>query len=185
MDASGFFQITLGGLLGSSVATAILGVLLLRWNKTVESEIKAHFDKQSEIFKSTHEWRQQCLSELLGPLVMQFARTKAALDRWNTKKLFLEAQIVRVSNQTIRDTLLAKGHLIPPHLVLHATKLIVHYDVWMEAFDRVRNGSGPLPETPFVFVGPDGYPFPREAEAAFKEEFHRLQTELYGVTGSS
>jgi hypothetical protein len=181
MDTSSFFQVTLGGLLGSSVATAILGALFFRWSKTVESEIKAHFDRQFRVFESTRAWKQQSLSELLGPLNMHFERTKAAFDRWNGKNLFLEAQIVRQGNQTIRDTLLAKGHLIPPNLIPFATKLVVHYDVWMEAFDRIRGESSPSPDTPFVFVGPAGYPFPRDAEEAFKQEFRRLQTELYGV----
>lgn len=181
MDASNFFQVTLGGLLGSSVATAILGALFLRWNKTVESEIKSHFDHQLNVILSVRGWKQQSLSELLGPLVMHFERTMSAYKRWDGKNLFLEAQIVRQGNQTIRDTLLAKGHLIPPHLIPHATKLVVHYDVWMEAFDRIRGQTSPAADTHFVFAGPAGYPFPREAEAAFKAEFTRLQSELYGV----
>lgn len=181
MDASGFFQVTLGGLLGSSVATAVLGALFLRWNKTVESQIKAHFDRQFNIFQSTRAWKQESLSDLLGPLIMQFARTKAAFDRWDKRDLYLEGHVVRQGNQTIRDALLAKGHLIPPSLIPHATLLIVHYDVWMEKFDRLRGEVSSKSNLPFVFVGPDGYPFPKEAEIAFKAEFARLQRELYGV----
>lgn len=181
MDTSSFFQVTLGGLLGSSVATAVLGAMFLRWNKTVESEIKSHFDQQFNIFQSTRAWRQQALAELFGPLVMHLDRTKAAFDRWDRKNLYLEGQVVRQGNQTVRDTLLAKGHLIPPHLIKHATLLIIHYDVWLEEFDRVRNSGSSTSDESFVFVGPAGYPFPREAEAAFKEEFARLQRELYGV----
>lgn len=179
MDASGFFQVTLGGLLGSSLATAVIGALFLRWNKTVESEIKAHFDQKFNVFQSQRSWKQQALSELFGPLMMHFARTKAAVDRWHGHNLFLEAQIVRHGNQTIRDTLLAKGHLIPPALVHHATALVIHYDVWMEAFDRIRGAAAPAANTPFVFAGPAGYPFPQDAEEAFKQEFARLQRELY------
>jgi hypothetical protein len=181
VDSSSFFQVTLGGLLGSSVATAVLGALFLRWNKTVESEIKSHFDQQFNIFQSTRMWQQQALAELFGPLVMHLDRTKAAFDRWDGKNLFLEGQVVRQGNQTVRDTLLNKGHLIPPYLIEHATRLIVHYDVWMEEFDRVRNSQSPVTDQSFVFVGPAGYPFPREAEIKFKEEFARLQRELYGV----
>lgn len=51
----------------------------------------------------------------------------------------------------------------------------------MEAFDRIRGESSPAADTPFVFVGSEGYPFPHESEAAFKAEFARLQRELYGV----
>jgi hypothetical protein len=184
MEPSGFLQVTLGGLLGSSIATAVLGALFLRRNKTVESQIKSHFDQQFNVFQSVRGWKQQSLSEVLGPLMMQFERTKAAFDRWHGKNLFLEAQIVRQGNQTIRDTLLAKGHLISPELIPHATRLVVHYDVWMEAFDRIRGQTAPEADTPFVFVGPAGYPFPREAEEAFKAEFARLQSDLYGVQSS-
>jgi hypothetical protein len=182
MDAPAFFQVTLGGLVGSSLATAVLGALLLRWNKTVESEIKSHFDEKFNVFQSTRAWKQQSLSELFGPLVMHFERTKAAFDRWDGKNPFLEGQIVRSGNETIRDILLAKGHLMPPSLVPHATKLIVHYDVWMEAFDRIRGQASAGGDTAFVFVGPEGYPFPVEAEAAFKREFARLQSELYDAS---
>jgi len=181
MDLAGFFQITLGGLVGSSLATAILGALFLRWTKTVESEIKGHFDEKMKIFESIRSWKQQSLSQLFGPLIMHFDRTKAAFDRWDGKNLFLEAQIVRQGNQTIRDTLLSNGHLMPPHLIEHATALVVHYDVWMEEFDRVRVETSQAQDATFVFAGPHGYPFPHKAEEAFKMEFRRLQAELYGV----
>ena len=181
MDTSSFLQVTLGGLLGSSVATAVIGAMFLRWNKTVESEVKSHFDRQFNVFQSTRAWKQQALTELFGPLKMQLDRTKAAFDRWDRKNLYLEGQVVRQGNQTVRDTLLAKGHLIPSHLVKHATDLVIHYDVWMEEFDRVRTSGSSSSDESFVFVGPAGYPFPHAAEAAFKEECARLQHELYGV----
>ncbi len=95
----GFFEVTIGGLLGSSLATAVLGALFLRRNKTVESEIKAHFDESLKVFESKRSWRQQALFELLGPLQMQFERTKRAFDRWDHKNLYLEAKVVREGNQ--------------------------------------------------------------------------------------
>lgn len=176
-----FFEVTLGGLIGSSVVAALVGALFLRRNKVVESEIKAHFDERFKVFESTRVWKQQALFELLGPLHMQFERTKRAFGRWRGKNLYLEAQVVREGNQTIRDLLLSKGHLIPPHLMEDAFQLVEHYDAWLEAFDRVRGESAPANDVAFVFVGPDGYPFPRTAEANFKAEFRTLQKELYGV----
>ena len=91
----GFFEVTLGGLLGSSLATAILGALFLRRNKIVESEIKAHFDEGLKVFESKRTWKQQALFELLGPLQMQFERTKRAFGRWDHKNLYLEGKVVR------------------------------------------------------------------------------------------
>ena len=62
-----------------------------------------------------------------------------------------------------------------------ACSLVEHYDAWLEAFDRVRGDESANRETAFVFVGPDGYPFPSAAELNFKAEFRKLQLELYGV----
>ena len=180
MIDSNFFQVTLGGLIGSSIATAFLGALLLRWSKRVEAEVKSHFDERRRIFESRRAWNEQVVCELLGPLCIHFARSKSAFDRWKGKNLFLEAQIVRKVNEAIRDTLLTKGHLIPPHLVSHATALIEHYDVWMEHFDRIRCDANPDSGASFIFVGPAGFPFPRDAESEFKDEFQRLRKELYG-----
>jgi hypothetical protein len=177
----GFFEVTLGGLLGSSVATTALGALFLRRNKRVESEIKARFDEAFKVFESKLSWKQQALFELLGPMRMQFERTKRAFARWNQKNLYLEAKVVREGNQTIRDLLLSKGHLIPPHLMDDACRLIEHYDAWLEAFDRIRGANTTGGEEAFVFVGPDGYPFPESAEVNFSAEFRKLQQDLYGV----
>lgn len=119
--------------------------------------------------------------ELLGPMQMQFERTKHAFDRWNRKNLLLEAMVVRVGNMAIRDVLLSKGHLIPHHLMADAGKLIEHYDAWLEAFEASRHDLSKRNDVAFVFVGPTGYPFPTEAEANFKAEFRKLQSELFGV----
>ncbi|MGA3227643.1 MAG: hypothetical protein ABSC65_28010 [Acidobacteriaceae bacterium] len=177
----GFFNASLGGLLGSSIATAIVGAFFLRRNKTVESEIKARFDERFKVFESQRLWRQQALSELLGPLQMQFERTKRAFDRWERKNLYLEAKVVREGNLTIRDLLLTKGHLIRPDLIPDAVQLVEHYDAWLEAFDRARVEKELEEQPDFVFVGPDGYPFPKTAEARFKEEFRDVQSKLYNV----
>lgn len=176
-----FYQVTLGGLLGSSIATALLGALFLRRNKRVESEIKAHFDEGFKVFESQRLWKEQLLSELLGPMVMQFERTKRAFNRWNRKSLYLEASIVRAGNLAIINLLLVKGHLIPSYLMEDATRLVEHYDAWLEEFDRLRGQPTSENTEDFVFVGPQGYGFPRDAEVHFKEEFQKLQHDLYGV----
>jgi hypothetical protein len=144
-------------------------------------KIKAHFDESFRVFESKRSWKQQALFELLGPLQMQFERTKRAFDRWDHRNLYLEGKVVREGNQTIRDLLLTKGHLIPPHLMGDASQLVEHYDAWLEAFDRIRGEDSTMSDKAFVFVGPDGYPFPAEAEVNFKAEFRKIQRELYSV----
>jgi len=178
-----FFNITLASLIGSSVAGAVTGAVLLRRNRQVEESIRATFNERLKVFESTRGWQEKCLAELLGPVVMQLNRTKLAFDRWNGRNLYLEAKIVREGNLAIRDTLLAKGHLIPPDLAQHAIALVAHYDRWLEEFDRVRSEAEPGDADSFVFVAQYGVPFPREAEAAFKAKFAELQQALYGLKG--
>lgn len=176
-----FFSVTLGGLVGSGLATAVFGLLVLRHSKTLEAQIKGHFDERIKIFESKRAWKQQALSELFGPLYMQLERTRRAFGRWNTKNIYLEAKVMRDGNEKARNLLLKKGHLIPSQLIEHAGALIEHYDAWLEEFDRVRGANAPTSDEPFVFVGTKGHPFPSDAEGAFKAEFKRLQAELYAA----
>jgi len=172
----GFWEVTLGGLLGSGIASTLVAALLLRRNAMLQSEIKRQFDERLKEF-----WKENCLSQLLGPAVMQLERTKRAFARWNGKNLCLEAKIVREGNVTIRDLILTKGHLIPPELMEHTARLIEHYDRWLEEFDRKRASESPSDADTFVFVGPQGFPFPRDAERQVVDTFRRLQRELYGI----
>lgn len=43
-----------------------------------------------------------------------------------------------------------------------------------------RSSERPDLDTPFVFVGPQGFPFPADAESRLHAAFTRLWTELYG-----
>lgn len=114
-------------------------------------------------------------SELLTPMMIQLQRTRDAFYRWTDKNLFLESEIVRKGNQAVRDLLIGKAHLIPSDLVSDAQALIAHYDRWLEKYERVRGGSTPDLDTPFIFTGPDGSPFPVDAEKHFIERFEKLK----------
>jgi len=162
-------------LLSGSVISAVIGTILVRRSKTIEAEVKNQFETQFALFQSKRIWKEQIVSELLGPLNMQFDRTKRAIDRWDGKNLYLEANIIRKSNTVIRDLLLTKGHLIPPGLYGHAGELIDHYDRWLEKFDMVRVKKESGEDVTFVFT----YDFPREAEDAFRESFRKIRDELY------
>jgi hypothetical protein len=111
-------------------------------------------------------------------MIVQLKRTKSAFDRWSSKNLYLEAKIIREGNQVVQNLLLNNAQLIRPELQEDANRLIEHYDRWLEEFDRVRGGTEPDLNQPFVFVGPKGYPFPRDSEQRFRERFELLQTEL-------
>ena len=76
--------------------------------------------------------------------------------------------------------LLTNAHLIPPELFNDAGRLVEHYDVWLEEFENRRNSENPNLESEFVYAGPKGFPFPRDAEDNFKKKYDEYWNELYG-----
>ena len=163
--------------LGQLIATAVIsgGVV----STVIALIFKGFLTKIEAEVKSKRNWKEDSVSELLAPVNMQLDRTKRAFRRWNSKNLYLEAKVVRAGNEIIRDLLLSKGHLIPPELLEDAGKLIEHYDVWLEKFDSQRVSENPDLETEFIFVGPDGFPFPSEAEKNFQNKYKEYWEELY------
>lgn len=154
--------------ISAGVVSAVVGIIFKGFVTRIEAEVK-----------SRRTWKEESVSELLGPLNMQFDRTKRAFDRWGKKNLYLEAKVVKVGNETIRNLLLEKGHLIPPELLEDAGKLIEHYDVWLEKFEEQRVSESPDVDTAFVFVGPEGFPFPRQSSTNFQSKFTEYWSELY------
>ena len=179
---SNFGETLFAALLSGSVLSAILGALFYGRTKRLEAQIRDQFERSLAEFKSQRDWKEKSISELLGPLNMQFERTNRAFRRWRNKNLYLESKIIREGNITIRDLLLRRGHLIPPELLEDAGKLIEHYDRWLEKFERVRIEEQPEQDEAFVFVGPEGYPFPSKSEERFREKFKEMWGELYSTT---
>jgi hypothetical protein len=163
------------------VIAAVLAVVFHQRTKSIEQRLRVEAEERISVYRSTREWKQSVLSQVLGPSIMHFDRTRRAFGRWKDKQLFLEIEVIGTSNRFVRDLLLAHGHLIPTELLENAGALVEHYDVWLEEFDRKRGAENPDPTTEFIFVGPQGYPFPTDADRAFRERFHGLRRELYGV----
>ncbi|HWR82947.1 MAG TPA: hypothetical protein VN285_06575 [Candidatus Deferrimicrobium sp.] len=166
--------------LSSAVVGVIASALLTRYTEEVTLQVRQQFEQSLVRFRSNIEWKEKALSELLGPVVMQLDRTQIAFDRWTSDNLYLEAKIIKEGNQTIRDLLLSKGHLIPPDLLEHADSLIEHYDRWLEEFDHLRGSRDQRLDEPFVFVGTKGYPFPRRSADLFRQRFREMWSQLYG-----
>ena len=163
----------------SVVLTFVLRFLFERRLTTVSEAIKSEFEQQALVYRSNREWRERSVGELLGPVYMQLDRSHRAFKRWETRNDFLEGNVVKEANTQIRDLLLAKGNLLPAHIVEHAGDLIEHYDRWLEEYALKREGPEADVDTSPVYVGPKGYPFPDDADSAFKETFHRMRRELY------
>ena len=175
-----FLNLLLAGLVSGGFLSTIFGYALHRNRTRTEQAIKKRFDEGMTVFSSQRAWKEQCVSELLGPMIMQMSRTKRAFKRWQAKNLFLESKIIGEGNRTVRDLLLQKGHLIPTELLIDADLLIEHYDVWLEEFEALRKSENPDTEATFVFAGPRGKPFPSASEQKFLETFQQYHKDLYG-----
>jgi hypothetical protein len=147
--------------------------------------IKKRFDSQMDIWRSQRGWKERSVTELLGPIYMQLDRTRLAFERWDKKNPYLEGKVICEGNTAIRDLLLTKVNLVPPELRKEASRLVQHYDVWLEEFVRWRVNQGVGEGGPdFIFVGPKGYQFPKEADEGFTRTFERYWNELYGAEQS-
>jgi hypothetical protein len=162
-------QLVAAALISGTVVSAVAGILFTGYVTRVTEEVR-----------SQRTWKERSVADLLGPMNIQFDRTKRAFDRWKQKNLYLEAKVIKTGNETIRDLLLTKGYLIPPELLNDAGKLVEHYDVWIEIFERQRGGKEPDLKSDFTFAGSEGFPFPGDAETRFRAKYRQYWNELYG-----
>lgn len=163
-----------------TIVTALLNLLFKSKLEKITNDLKSQSEQISIIFKSKYTWREQSLAELLGPVNMLLNRTEKAFIRLTANNRFVEAKILKESNEKIRDLLLLKSHLIPIELIDDANNLVEHFDRYLEEFEKVRGGQNPDLEAPFVFAGPHGFPFPRQSADKFQKTYNEMWQEAYG-----
>jgi hypothetical protein len=120
-DPKSLRQTILAALISGTVVATVVGALL-----------KFHFDTSFEEFKSAHNRDETVLTQLVGPVVMLLDRTEAVAKRYgerSTRRTFGDADLLRASNEAMRDLLIFKGYLIPAALLKDAHCLVVHYTV--------------------------------------------------------
>jgi hypothetical protein len=174
-----FINLLMSALISSSIVGVIIGILFKRRNETITAEIKKQFEQNMTVFKSNYLWKEKAVSELLGPIHLQFNRTKRAFSRYKSTNLYLEAKVLKDGNEKVRNLLLGNSHLIPPELIEDTNKLIEHYDVWMEEFNKHRDFENPNLDQKFIFAGPVGFPFPYNVDVRFIIKYKELWNELY------
>lgn len=185
-----FVSFLLSSIVGGSVVSALSTLLLEVWKERATAKFDHRLEqqmagfnheltKQLTLFETQRNWKEQALVTLYGPLIMQFDRTQRAFQRYRANDLYLEAEVMKRSNEAIRELLLSHGHFLSADLLDAAGLLIEHYDVWLAEYARVRKPDSLDSDTQFVFAGPQGYVFPKAAEQAFRDRFHALQADLY------
>lgn len=168
-------------ILGSSILTSIVTFILHKRTVKITAEVKNEFENLKGRFMTDLQWKQNAC-KTMGKIYFHMYRSNSAIKRYfkiKDKNKFMEAEVIKDSNRTIRDIILSEGSLIHPDLIDEANKLVEHYDVWLEKYNtmRVENEDEGL----HVFVGPDGYKFPPDAEAGFRKYYLKLWKELYSL----
>ncbi len=171
-------------ILGSSIVTTVLtsGIAYYFHKKTERgtAEVKREFERLAQIQSSDFEWRKK-VTELLGQVYIHLNRSRMAFEhtysRLQEYDAVFEDEVIYHSNKLLRDTLLANGNHLPPELLEQASKLIKHYDAWLVKYEKLRKQQKDN-STVQIYVGPDGYPFPIDAEELFKEKYQELFREL-------
>lgn len=161
--------------ISSGAAAGVVSLITLRKTKLIEESIRTIYEKKLEEYRSRRQKKEEMLSDLVGPVVMQLHRTSRAFNRYKEKNHFLEAEVLYKSNLAIRDIIMKKGYLFDPEFMLHIINLMEHCDAWIEEFEKNKDDSDK-----FIFAGPQGFPFPKDAEKILILMCEQLKDELYG-----
>ena len=172
-------KLILASLFSSAVAAGFIAIIFKRKTERISNEIKNQFELLLMTQKTGHAWNEKAVSELFGPIVFQFARTKLAFERYGGSNEYLETKVLKDGNEKIKNLILEKSYLIPPDLMEDANELVKHYDVWLEELNKFRGTENPTEIKKFIFAGPQGFPFPRKAEVKFKEKYTELWKKIY------
>jgi len=140
---------------------------------TLLSIISFVFFRREKLFEQKLKYKHEVLKELLGPIRMQLIRSKITLKHYKADNHSFKEQILKQCNETVRNTLLENGHLIPEDLIEHSANLISHYDRWLQAYHKWRVESNDQ-NREFVFVGG----FPKDAEKMFNRKYESFKAQL-------
>jgi hypothetical protein len=172
-------------ILGSSIVTALFtAIIAYFFHKRTERHnaiLKREFEALAKKDTSYFEWRKNTV-ELLGQVYIHLNRLKLAFQNKYSKikdhDPFYEDEIIYQSNKHIRDLLINNGHFLPPELLDEATKLVEHFDVWLTKYHQTRIVQKDF-HSKQIYVGPDGFRFPENAEKMFKDKYVEMFNELH------
>ncbi|REC48408.1 MULTISPECIES: hypothetical protein [Chryseobacterium] len=178
---SEFFKQILGSTIITGFFTAVIAYFFHKRTEKYNSVLKREFEALSKKDTAYFEWRKNTV-ELLGQVYIHLNRLKLAFQNKYSKvqeyDRFYEDEIILKSNQHIRDLLINNGHALPPELLDEATKLIEHFDVWLTKYNQIRILDKDF-NSKQIYVGPDGFRFPENAERLFKEKYVEMFNELH------
>lgn len=174
-------------ILGSSVITTILTstytYFLHKRTERSTATLKREFEILAQAQNTDFEWKKKT-TELLGQVYIHLNRTRLAFENKYSKLTkydeAYEEEVLFLSNKKIRDLLLDNGHYLPPELLDQASLIIEHYDVWLNKYGNLRRIEKNTSIIQ-IYVGPEGFRFPEQAEELFKKKYIELFNEIRAV----
>lgn len=158
------------------ITTLITSAIVYFFHKKTERQnavLKREFDELSKKDTVHFEWRKNTV-ELLGQVYIHLNRISSGFKNKYSKMKeydpYYEDEIMYYSNKHIRDVLINNGHYLPPELLDEANKLIEHFDIWLSKYNQIRSVEK-NDQIKQIYVGPDGFRFPENAEKMFKEKY--------------
>lgn len=125
------------------------------------------------------------MTDVMAPMIQHLDRSKSAFERWLGSS---ETEVIRSANQGVLDLLSENAELIPTAYRAEAKKLTEHYDAWFREYNRVMRVMADTTRDEnqvFVFVGPQGSPFPGDAERSFRGLYRELLMRVLEMDSTS
>ena len=121
--------------------------------------------------------RERLLADLLGPVHMHMKRAEAAYHAYLADgRKFIYTQVIRDSNEAVRDLLLRRGYLLRDDLQVDALKLIEHLDIWLLKWYATREANQPALDDPFIFT--NASVFPKQAAENLEAMYAQLASDV-------
>ncbi|MCT4625361.1 MAG: hypothetical protein N4A46_17185 [Schleiferiaceae bacterium] len=135
--------------------------------------------EQDQLVNLNSEEKRLVYNVLL-PLEVYFKRTGSLFKTWISKEpknpdIAIE-QYLHEANTSLQSILLENLEHLPESLHESANQLINHLNAWLIEYDELRPKGKRKLEPAFVFVGPKGYGYPREAEQKFLDHLNSLRS---------
>ncbi len=169
-------EIFLSSSLIATIISASVAFLFHKRKERYNAEIKREFESLSQVSNNYFEWKKKTVG-LLGKVYIHLNRSQKAFQnkysKLKTYDPYFEDEIMFTSNKLIRDLLIENADNIPPNLLEEASKLIEHYDAWLIKYHKLRKIEMDT-TTVQIYVGPDGFRFPEQAEEKFKSSYIEL-----------
>ncbi len=121
--------------------------------------------------------QKEQIYKLLEKTCFYFDQSLVAYKKYlSEKQEFRFAKTLMNCNLAIRECLFEGESLFGKELQVEAEKLIYHYDIWIQKWNKLESIEKPNPSDPFIFQ--NEHRFPKESEEKIRTAFRQCKIAL-------